>query len=199
MEWTLDQVTEMRTGRATYGHRQTTGALTWLRTGQETNGEYGLIYVETNLDYLVFAHYHTQYTETFKVFDGAGEGRIGDQRVDIELGKEYVIPPRVVHGWGPLTQPVTGIVELRPAHAGFEKWIMMLHNMAADGLTKPDLRPKNPLHAALFIVESDTHLAGAARVLNPVFEGLAWVARKTGIKRRLEDKYFHASTDLASM
>ena len=100
-EWTLDQVDrDARAGRATYGDRQTTGALTWLRTGQENQyGEYGLIYVETNLDYLVFAHYHTQYTETFKAFGGAGEGRIGDQRVDIELGKDYVVPPRVVHGW----------------------------------------------------------------------------------------------------
>lgn len=194
MEWTFDQVTKMRTGRTTYGDRQTSGALTWLRTGRETNGEYGLIYVETGPDYLVFPHYHTLYTETLKVFAGAGEGRVGEHPVSIQPGREYVVPPRVVHGWGPLTEPVTGIVELRPAHEGFEKWIMMLHNMAADGLTKPDLQPKNPVHAALFLVESDTHLAGRMRFLNPLFSGLAWVAGKAGIKRRLEEKYFHAST-----
>jgi len=65
----------------------------------------------------------------------------------------------------------------------------MLHGMAADGLTKPDLQPKNLMHAALFLEASDTHLAGWARVLNPLFTVLAWAARKAGVDQRLEARY----------
>lgn len=71
----------------------------------------------------------------------------------------------------------------------------MLHGMAADGLTKPDLQPKNLMHAALFLEASDTHLAGWARVLNPLFRVLAWAARKAGVDQRLEARYFQAGTE----
>ena len=75
---------------------------------------------------------------------------------------------------------------------------MMLHNMAADGLTKPDLRPKNPVSCGIIYCGVGYALAGAARVLKPSFCWACVVARKTGIKRRLE-KYFHSNTDMASM
>ena len=49
--------------------------------------------------------------------------------------------------------PTELLVELRPASASFEKWIVMLQNMHADGLTTPDQRPKSIVHAALFLTE----------------------------------------------
>ncbi|HEY4557767.1 MAG TPA: cupin domain-containing protein, partial [Enteractinococcus sp.] len=142
--------------------------------------------------YSVFPHYHTTYTEILKVLDGAGLGHVGGQKLHLKPGEEIVVAPRVVHGWEPITSGhFKGLLELRPAHKGFEKWIVMLHNMAADGLTKPDLQPNSMVHGALFLVASGTHLAGPARVLNPVFKLVAWWARKAGVDRRLEKKYYH--------
>ncbi|MEX5271798.1 hypothetical protein [Kocuria sabuli] len=82
------------------------------------------------------------------------------------------------------------IVEVRPAHAGFEKWPVTLRNMAADGLAHPDGRPKNLYHAALILVESDINLPGPGRALMPVFRLLADRARRKGIDRQPEGKYY---------
>lgn len=195
MEWTVEQVNEMRRGRPTYGDREKSGALTWLRTAEETGGAYGLIFAEFGPDYKVFPHYHTLYTETFKVLEGGVEGLAGDQSVTLGIGDEIAAPPRMVHGWSGSTEGLSSvIVELRPAHEGFEKWIVMIHNMAADGLTSPEGQPKNFLHAALLLRQSDINLPGRARMLNPVLKVLAWLAQKAGVERRLEEKYYRPST-----
>lgn len=191
MEWTLEQAEKMRNGRPTYGDKHKGGALTWLRTGKETGGEYGLLYFELGPGYSISPHYHTVYTEIFQVFEGSLPGRLGDRNISVNSGDEIVVSPRTIHGWGPIREgEVRAVAELRPAHEGFEKWIMMLHGMAVDGLTKPDLRPNSFVHAALFLVESDTHLAGRAQALNPVLQMVAWIARKAGVDRRLEEKYY---------
>ena len=98
MEWTLEQADEMRTGRPIYGEKHKGGALTWLRTGKETAGEYGLLYVELAPGHSIPAHYHTVYTETFKVCEGYLPGLYGDRRINVEPGEEVVISPGTVHG-----------------------------------------------------------------------------------------------------
>jgi len=193
MEWTAEQVDEMRVGRPSYGDRDQGAALTWLRSAKETSGEYSLLYVEFGPSYTVFPHYHTHYMETFKILEGIAEGRVGNRRISAGAGEEIVVPPGTVHGWGPITQPGRGIVELRPAHEGVEKWLVMLHNMHDAGLTKPDLQPYSFVHGALFAVASDTHLVGPTRVLNPIFKAVAWIARRAGVDKQLEQKYFQPS------
>src|SRR5690625_6990605 len=70
----------------------------------------------------------------------------------------------MIHGWGPIGDVhVKAVTELRPGHPGFEKWLVMLHGMAADGLTKPDLQPYSFVHGALFLTESDSYLIGPDR------------------------------------
>lgn len=59
MEWTAEQLDEMRVGRPTYGDKNTSGALTWLRTSEEIGGEYSLVYADVGPGYTVFPHYHT--------------------------------------------------------------------------------------------------------------------------------------------
>ncbi|TQL72515.1 hypothetical protein FB556_1173 [Enteractinococcus coprophilus] len=56
MKWTVEQIDEMRLGRPIYGDRQTSGALTWLRTSQETNGEYLLGYGEASPGVSALSH-----------------------------------------------------------------------------------------------------------------------------------------------
>ena len=192
MEWTLEQVDQMRTGRHIYGAKDKGGALALLRTAKETSGEYTLLYGELGPGYSIFPHYHTVYTETFKILEGRLPGLYGDRKFIASSGEEVVITPGTLHGWGPLPEgEARVIVELRPAHEGFEKWVTMLHNMGADGLTNPDLRPKSFAHVALFLVGTDTRLGGSARILNPLFKTVAWFARKAGVDRRLEEKYYH--------
>ena len=83
------------------------------------------------------------------------------------------------------------VVEFRPAYPSFEKWLAVLQNMSAAGMTHPDGGPKNISHVALIIVDSDIHLVGRDRVMMPVFHLLARRARRKGIDRQLEERYLH--------
>ena len=194
MKWTTEQITEMRAGRPTYRDTVQGTALTWVRTGQETGGEYSLLYAEYAPGIKVFPHYHTLYSETLHMFEGTLTGRIGDRDVRVESGEEAVVPPNTVHRWlSAGDRTLRFVLEVRPAHPGFEKWLVTLQNMATDGLTHPDGRPKKLSHGALILVESDIHPAGAARFLAPLLRVLAARARRTGVDRQLEERYFRPS------
>lgn len=195
MEWTREQVEAMRQGRPSYGDRHKTGAMTWLRTGEETGGEYALLYLETGPGYELFPHRHKGYTEILKVLEGRIDGQVGDQQVSVKPGEEVTIPAGTRQAWGPMTAgEAKAIVELRPAHEGFEKWGLILNNMADDGLTRSNMLPKSFVHTALFAVSTDTHLVGPTRVLNPILQTVAWLARKAGVAQRLEQKYYRPPT-----
>lgn len=191
MKWTTDQITEMRAGRPTYRDTVQGTALTWVRTGQETDGQYSLLYAEYEPGITVFPHYHTLYSETVHMLEGTLTGRIGGRDVRVEAGEEALVPPNTVHQWlsaGETT--LRFLMEVRPAHPGFEKWLVALQNMASDGQTHPDGRPKNLAWGALILVESDIHPAGRARLMAPLLQLLARQARRKGIDRQLEERYY---------
>lgn len=194
MDWTEAQLAEMRADRTTYRDQAQGTALTWVRTGEETGGEYSLLYAEYAPGITVFPHYHTLYTETLHLFEGTLEGRVAGQPVLLHDGEEAVVPPRAVHGWRSSgDRTLRFVLEVRPSHAGFEKWLVTLQNMATGGLTHPDGRPKKLSHAALILVESDINLPGPGRALMPAFRVLAALARRKGIDRQLEERYYHQS------
>jgi quercetin dioxygenase-like cupin family protein len=191
MEWTTDQITEMRTGRPTYRDKVQGTALTWVRTGEETNGEYSLLYAEYEPGIKVFPHYHTLYSETVHMLEGVLTGRIGGQEVRVEAGEDALVPPRAVHQWlSAGDRTLRFVMEVRPAHRGFEKWLVALQNMATDGQTHPDGRPKKLSWGALVLVESDIHPAGRARLMAPLFQLMAARARRKGLDRQLEERYY---------
>ena len=191
MNWTDEQITQMRTGRPVYRNDAAGTSLTWLRRGEDTGGEYGLIYGEYDPGTGVFPHFHRDYVETFRVLEGCGAGKIAGRAVQLGAGEEAVVPRLAVHEFRASGDgPVCFLVEVRPAHPGFEKWVVTLQRMAAAGLTTPDGRPKNVHHAALVLVESDVNLSGLGRVLMPVFRLLAARARRNGIAEQLEKHYY---------
>ncbi len=151
--WTTDQITRMRTDRPVYRDTVQNNEIAWIRTGEDTGGEYSLPYSDSSPGYGVFPHFHTW-------------RNTGDARVRF-------------------------IVEVRPAYPEFEKWLAVLQNMSSDGMTHPDGRPKNPYHGALIMVGSDIHLAGRDRLMMPVFHLLARRARRKGMDRELEERYWH--------
>ena len=195
MEWTAQQIEAMRAGRPVHGATDKGGTLTLLRTGAETSGEYSLLYFKLSPGYSIPAHYHTLYTETFKILDGQLPGLYGKGRITAKPGDEVVIRPGTPHGWGPLSEgEVTALVEIRPAHAGVEKWLLMMHDAWADGILKPNLAPKSFVAMCLAGVEMDTRAVGRDRIFNPIIRAVAWFARKAGVERRLEARYYHPST-----
>lgn len=43
MDWTEEQITELRADRPVYRDEGQGTALSWVRTGEDTGGEYGLV------------------------------------------------------------------------------------------------------------------------------------------------------------
>ncbi|WP_344119087.1 cupin domain-containing protein [Kocuria aegyptia] len=190
MNWTEDQITTMRTGRPEY-RNDVQGLISWVRTSEETDGEYSLLYAEASAGSTVFPHFHTLYEETFHVLEGVLELRVAGDSHRLEAGQEVTVPLRAVHQWRNPTEGTTRfMVKVRPAHAVFEKWLVVAAGLVADGKTAPDGRPKNPYHGALILVESDIHLVGVGRLLMPMMHLLARAARRKGIDRQLEEHYY---------
>lgn len=189
MDWTEDQIATMRAGRPEYCN-DVQGLVSWVRTSEDTGGEYSLLYAEASPGAGVFPHFHTLYTETFHVLEGALDMRISGDEQRLRNGQEVTVPLRAVHRWRNPTEGLTRLwVEVRPAHAAFEKWLVVVAGMVADGQTHSNGRPKNPYHGALILVDSDIHLAGAGRAMMPVMRLLARRARAKGIDRQLEQRY----------
>ncbi len=193
MDWTAEQVTAMRTGRRVYGDPVQHNEITWLRTGEETGGEYSLLHSDSSPGAAVFPHFHTRYTETFSVLDGGLSVRITGAEHALGPGQEATVPLRAVHEWR-----VSGagraqfLVTIRPAFPPFEKWLAVAQCLAADGLTRPDGSPKSLAHAALILVDSDIHLTGPARAAMPLLHLVAARARRRGVDRQLEQRYWRA-------
>lgn len=191
MNWTEEQITVMRADRPVYRDTVQNNEISWLRTGEETGGQYSLLYSDSSPGFGVFPHFHTRYEETFHVLEGSLDVEIDGDSRSLRTGEEATVPVRAVHQWRVAGENrARFLVEVRPAYPVFEKWLAVLQNMAGDGLTHPDGRPKNLYHAALIIVDSDIHLVGRARPLMPVLRLLARRAHRKGIDRQLEQRYY---------
>ncbi|WP_181033508.1 cupin domain-containing protein [Arthrobacter sp. SX1312] len=192
MMWTTDQVIQMRADRPVYRDTVQDNEIAWIRTGEETGGEYSLLYSDSSAGAGVFPHFHTRYEETFYVLEGSLDIEISGADRQLQPGENATVPLRAVHQWQNTSdRRVQFVVEVRPAYPSFEKWLAVLQNMSSDGMTHADGRPKNISHGALIIVDSDIHLVGRDRAMMPVFHLLARRARRKGIDRQLEERYWH--------
>ncbi len=96
--------------------------LTFLNTGQETNGEILEIDVsfkptaETNILKWRDAHVHPYQEERFKVISGTVRFRIGDREQILTAGQSISGPPNIPHTWNSADgEEIQMLAELRPA------------------------------------------------------------------------------------
>jgi quercetin dioxygenase-like cupin family protein len=96
--------------------------LTFLNTGQETNGEVLEIDVtfkpteQTNILKWQDAHVHPYQEERFKVISGSVRFRVGDREQILTAGQSISGPPNVPHTWNSADgNEIHMLAELRPA------------------------------------------------------------------------------------
>jgi mannose-6-phosphate isomerase-like protein (cupin superfamily) len=169
-----------------YYHPTQKDYATFLKTSEETGGEYTLIEIEVAPGGGNDPHYHLTYDEHFEVLDGVLEVLVNKDTVTLRPGQKAVAPRNVLHRFRNTTEePTRFLVELRPGHAGFEKAIKVAYGLASDG--------KNPLHnpyyTAVLLEWSDMRLPGIFTIAEPLFRLLAKRARRKGIDRELETRY----------
>jgi mannose-6-phosphate isomerase-like protein (cupin superfamily) len=162
----------------------------FLKTSEETGGEYTLIEVEVAPGGGNAPHYHKTYDEHFEVLEGVLEVMVGGETRTLRLGEKAVAPKYTLHNFrNPTGEPTTFLVELRPGSAGFAKALKAGYGLAADGLTRADGTPKNLYHLAVLLEWSDIRLPGIFTVAEPLFGLLAKRARRKGIDSKLEARY----------
>ncbi len=165
-------------------------SVTFLKTSDETGGEYTRIEVEAAPGGGTVPHYHVTYEEQFEVVEGALEVTVGGTTRTLLPGERALAPLNTRHHWRNLTGgPTRFLVELRPASAGFEKALKAGYGLARDGRTNAKGIPKNLYHLAVLLEWSEQRLPGAFTVAEPLFRLLARRARRKGVDRELEARY----------
>ncbi len=163
---------------------------TFLKTSEETGGEYTLIEIEVAPGGGTEPHYHKTYDEHFEVVAGTLEVLVGRETRTLCAGQKAVAERNTLHRFrNPTGQPTTFLVELRPGHGGFEKAVRVVYGLASDGRVFSDGTPKNPYHLAMILEWSEIQIPGVLGTLEPLFRLLARRARRKGIDKDLERTY----------
>jgi quercetin dioxygenase-like cupin family protein len=165
-------------------------AATFLKTSEETEGEYTLMEIEVAPGGGTKPHYHKTYTESFEVIEGSLEVLVGDQTCFLRAGEKAVVPRNTLHRFhNAMDETVTFLCEMRPGQPGFENTLKVGYGLASDGLTRSDGTPKNLYHMALLLEWSEIRVPGIFTLIEPIMRFLAKRARRKGIDKELEERY----------
>jgi mannose-6-phosphate isomerase-like protein (cupin superfamily) len=152
--------------------------VTFIKTGEETEGEYCIVKVVLQPGGDTGLHYHTRFEESFEVL----QGHLGlqDQQEIIQLapGEKYTIGKNRRHRFFNSSKgPVTFLCTITPA-GSFEQLLRIAYGLAADGKVTKKGIPKNIWHLALMFQIGESYLPGMPLWLQKkLFGALAAIAR----------------------
>jgi quercetin dioxygenase-like cupin family protein len=159
---------------------------TFLKTSDETNGEFSLFEIELAPQGGNPLHAHTKFTEEFTVLEGELSVQVGEKQLVLKAGEKALVPRYVKHRFYNTSDSRTVfLVELRPGHAGFEQTVRLAYRTA-------DVKMgfiKNLLALGLFVQMSDTEPVDLYFLFKPLFGLLAHVARLRGLDKELQERY----------
>lgn len=162
----------------------------FLKTAEETKGEYSLIEIELAPGGGNALHAHRAFTETFIPMEGELHIQLGKQKKKLLPGEQATIPMKAMHAFHNYSdKPIRFLVELRPGHTGFENGIKIAYGLAQDGLTNKKSFPKRFSYLAVLVTMADTYPAGIAGLLLPLLKKKAERAKRKGIEAKLIDHY----------
>jgi mannose-6-phosphate isomerase-like protein (cupin superfamily) len=162
----------------------------FLKTADETDGEFTLVELEVAPGGGNALHFHTTFTERFTVVSGELSAQIGKRRLMLRPGESELVPLRVTHRWfNASANTVRARVELRPGRTGFEEALRISYGLARDGQMTAAGLPKNFLNMAVLAELSDTRAPGLLRWMNPLFGRFARIARRRGVEAELKRRY----------
>lgn len=164
--------------------------VTFLKTSEETKGEYTLVQVELKAGGSNSLHYHKAFTEKFEVLNGELTVQVKKEFKRLTHGETYTVPKFVLHNFmNKSDKPVHFLVELRPGNTGFENCLKIGYSLAVDGATNKHGIPNKFSHLAILLDLSDTNLPGIYSLINPVMSKVAERARKKGVEKELIERY----------
>jgi len=161
--------------------------VTFLKTAEETDGEYLRARVELAPRGGNAMHYHLTFTEAFEVLEGRLNVDSDGRHLVLEPGQKALIPKESRHRfYSTSDEPVTFTVEMRPARR-MEEALRVAYGLARDGKTNAKSVPRNILQLALLYELGESYLVGMPLSMQrAVFGLLAKVARWRGVDKSLE-------------
>ncbi len=136
-------------------------SVTFIKTSDETNGEYTLAEVTLQPGGKVGIHYHTNYTELFEVVSGKLGLTYENDDFYLEAGQQYLIPKKARHRFfNDTAEPVVFRCTVAPSR-GFEKVLRIAYGLAVDKKVNPKNGiPRNFWHAVMLFQIGETYLPG---------------------------------------
>ena len=162
----------------------------FLKTHEDTLGEYTLVEVELANGGGVGLHYHKTYSEKFTCIDGEVQVQLGKSLTKLNAGESATAQPMINHLFRNRSgKPCRFWVELRPASRGFEESLQIGYGLATDGLCRKNGFPKDKLALAWLFDISESNLPGWMSFFEFILRRQAKKALKNGIDKRLRDTY----------
>ena len=163
---------------------------TFIKTSEETNGEYSLIEIQLYRSDGPPLHFHRNFSEKFEVTDGTLYLQVGKEKKILKQGDSFTVPKGVPHRFYNLNDDLVKFnITFKPGSTGMENFIKIIYSLAQDGLTDKKGKPKNFAHLASILVMSDSNAAGMMSLLSPIIRIVANRAKKDGTEKWLLDKY----------
>ena len=164
--------------------------VTFLKTHDETNGEYSLVEVELAPKGGVGLHYHKTYSETFEVLEGELNVQLGNENYVLHKGEIATAEKNVKHRFYNTSNQVSRFrVTLRPASKGFEDALVIGYALARDGKTDAKGFPKDKYSLAYLFNISESYLPGWMSLIQPLLRSRAKKAVELGIDKELRQQY----------
>ncbi len=161
--------------------------ITFIKTSEETNGQYLLAQLELAPHGGNPMHYHTTFTEKFEAVTGQLHVMVKGEHKVLEPGQSALVPLLAHHRFfNPSDTPVTALIEVRPARQ-FEEMLRIAYGLARDGKTNAQALPKSIWHLALLFQISESYTPGLPLPIQRIVFGLlASIARFLGKDKELE-------------
>jgi quercetin dioxygenase-like cupin family protein len=160
---------------------------TFLKSTEDTNGEYLLAKLEVAPGGGNPMHYHVTFTEKFTVMDGQLSVSLNGEEKILNVGESAFVPKLARHRFYNTSDTyVTALIELRPAR-NFENGIRILYGLARDGEVNAKALPKSIWHFALICQYLESYTPGLPLPLQRgIFSTLAGIAKLLGKDKELE-------------
>jgi len=162
----------------------------FIKTSEETNGEYTLIEIELGKSEGPPLHYHNAFSEKFQVQEGVLYLQVGKDKRKLTVGESVTVPSGTNHRfYNETSDNVKFHITLKPGHTGMENFIKIFYGLAADGLTDEKGKPKKFSHLAVALTLSDSNAPGWMSLLSPLIRASARRAKRNGTEKWLLDTY----------
>jgi quercetin dioxygenase-like cupin family protein len=164
--------------------------VTFIKTFEETDGEYTLVEVKLADGGGVGLHYHKTYSESFSCLEGEVQIKLGKTFNTLKSNESATAEKNINHLFRNRSGKTCKFtVELRPGSRGFEQSLQIGYGLAQDGLCRSNGFPKDKLALAWLFDISESNLPGWMSIFEFILRKQAKKAISKGIDKTLIDKY----------